>query len=112
MHSLRARRHGLRRASSVHDVAQAPSLTQFTSNLAVQAESRHEPETFGARVPTDPYAAWLTKREAEQQEDTEVRWVFRPRMLETPAVRASTAGAQLQREPAVRYGRGRRLTRA
>jgi hypothetical protein len=96
----------------VGDVAQAPNLTQFTPNLAVQGESRHEPETFGARVPTDSYAAWLAKREAEQQEDTEVRWVFRPRMLETPAIRASAEGATGEQERSAPYGRGPRLTRA
>jgi hypothetical protein len=94
----------------VHDVAQAPSLTHFTPNLTVEGETRHEPETFGARVPADPYAAWLAKRESEQQEDTEVRWVFRPRMLEAPAIRASAAGTQAECPPG--YGRGPRLTRA
>ena len=112
MHSLRARRHGLRRASSVDDVAQAPNLTRFTPSLAVQGESRHEPETFGASVPTDPYAAWVAKREAEQHEDTEVRWVFRPRMVETPPIRASATAAQDHQERPVPYGRGPRLTRA
>jgi hypothetical protein len=77
----------------MHDVAHAPGLTQFTPRATDEGEGRHEPQVFGARVPADPYSAWLAQRDAERQEEP-VRWVFRPRMLDTPGVRAGTAKAK------------------
>jgi hypothetical protein len=71
-----------------------PNLTPFESNWP--DAGRHEPETFGAAVPDDPYKAWLARREAEQerQQDTAVRWVVRPRTVATAAGQASATATQ------------------
>ncbi len=98
MQSLRARRHALRQASSVHDVAQMPNLTLLTPGTVSTGESRHEPQTFGASVPDDPYTAWLARREAEQDRQvTDVRWVMRPRPLDGTSIGAHAAGARVTR---------------
>jgi hypothetical protein len=115
MHSLLGRRHGLRHASSVHDVAQMPNLTPFTRGSTAE-EGRHEPQTFGARVPHDPYAAWLAQRDAEQErrQEAEVRWVVRPRTVATPAGGRGAIGPMGPRQRMARYGSPAtlRLTRA
>jgi hypothetical protein len=71
-----------------------PNLTPFESNWP--DAGRHEPETFGASVPDDPYKAWLARREAEQerQQDAAVRWVVRPRTVATAAAQASATAIQ------------------
>jgi hypothetical protein len=75
-----------------------PNLTPFTANSSEAGESRHEPQTFGATVPDDPYTAWLARREAEQErQGTDVRWVMRPRTLDGAAVGAYPAGARVTR---------------
>ena len=116
MHSLRARRQGLRQASSARDVAQMPNLTRFTRNWPDERQSRHEPETFGARVPQDPYAAWLAQREAEQErhQAAEVRWVVRPRTVAAPASGPAAIGPEGPKQRLERYGSpaSLRLTRA
>jgi hypothetical protein len=72
-----------------------PNLTPLTPSGQKVGESRHEPQTFGAAVPSDPYAAWVARREAEQErQGTDVRWVVRPRTLAGPPLGASAAGAQ------------------
>jgi hypothetical protein len=98
MQSLRARRHALRQASTVHHVAQMPNLTPFTPTTSETGESRHEPQTFGASVPDDPYTAWLARREAEEERQvSDVRWVVRPRTLDGTATGAHAAGARVTR---------------
>jgi hypothetical protein len=71
-----------------------PNLTSFTPSWREAGVSRHEPQTFGAAVPDDPYAAWLARREADQErQGTGVRWVFRPRTVAAAPLGASAAGA-------------------
>ncbi|HEX4187514.1 MAG TPA: hypothetical protein VHY83_06435 [Solirubrobacteraceae bacterium] len=71
-----------------------PNLTPLTPSGQKVGESRHEPQTFGAAVPSDPYAAWVARREAEQErQGTDVRWVVRPRTL----AGAQTPGARVTR---------------
>jgi hypothetical protein len=91
-----------------------PNLTPFESNWP--DAGRHEPETFGASVPDDPYKAWLARREAEEerQQDTAVRWVVRPRTVATVGGQASATAIQGAGDGAASDGRSAsaRLTRA
>ncbi|HEV7585295.1 MAG TPA: hypothetical protein VGO14_05900 [Solirubrobacteraceae bacterium] len=89
-----------------------PNLTPFTPNWPDQGEGRHEPETFGASVPDDPYKAWLAERESEheRQQEASVRWVVRPPTVAAPAIHATTAAAESLERRADRYGRRVRLT--
>ena len=112
MQPLRARRLTLRDARSSRYVADQRSIPPVTQCGLGQSERRQEPETFGLRaLPDDPYTAWLEQREAEHaREDREqVRWVFRPRPVADPGIRAANVADQ-QAEP--RRERGNRQSAA
>jgi hypothetical protein len=70
-----------------------------TQNGLDWGESRYEPETFGkSAVPADPYAAWVQQREAERErehhDDSQVRWVYRPRTAADPMIGAGTGASR------------------
>jgi hypothetical protein len=53
-------------------------LSQDLDSELQAACSRYEPEEFAARrVPVDPYLEWTAQREAEREDSTSVRWVYR-----------------------------------
>ncbi len=66
-------------------------LSVSERDLGYEALGRHEAEAFAA--PTrhvDPYAAWLERREDEQDRDRgQIRWVYR-----APASRAGDDGGE------------------
>lgn len=54
------------------------NLSQQLDGEVQGACSRYEPDEFAARrVPVDPYLEWAARREAEREDSTTVRWVYR-----------------------------------
>jgi hypothetical protein len=90
MQSLLARRRTMRQASPTQIIPRA--IAASAQDGRDPSESRYEPESFGACVPVDTYAAWMQQREADlERAEPQVRWVVRPRGA------AGTAGQETAR---------------
>jgi len=81
---FQARRRTRQEGAAAPQIAAAP-LTLLCDR---EIESRHEPDSFTARaVARDPYTAWVEQREAEQEGQQPIRWIYRQRERELSAAR-------------------------
>jgi hypothetical protein len=77
---LRGNRHGGRGAGAPQRLGARP-IERLARDLDDGTLGRCEAQAIVTRaVASDPYAAWLERREAErrQRERPEIRWVYRP----------------------------------
>jgi hypothetical protein len=91
MQLFRAHRGALRHASSPEYMAHSRGVAVSTEIELDPAKCRHEPETFGASIPTDSYASWLAQREAESQREASVRCIIRPTAVAGSMIRHRAA---------------------
>jgi hypothetical protein len=70
MRPPRALRHPLRHVASTHHLARPQSIELSVQDVRDRTASRHAAQMLTSRtVPTDPYTAWLERREADRERE-------------------------------------------